>query len=190
MTAYPSEQKRYMILDSAFYLFSTKGFYETKISEIAEHAGIAKGTVYLYFSSKEELFKEITRRNFSLFLDELTDELNKTDSFENELTIIAKHHLTYFYSMRNHTRIFFQGLNSDPEFMQLMFEHIENYVNLVSDVLDIESILEPKLHAKAFIGILENYKMDILFTNDFTMEDLGQRVNFAVKLFVSGYKHK
>ncbi|NBI28797.1 TetR/AcrR family transcriptional regulator [Chengkuizengella sp. YPA3-1-1] len=179
-----------MILDSAFYLFSTKGFYETKISEIAEHAGIAKGTVYLYFSSKEELFKEITRRNFNVFLIELTDELSKTDSFENKLNIIAKHHLTYFYSMRNHTRIFFQGLNNDPEFMQLMFEHIENYVNLVSEILDVESIIEAKLHAKAFIGILENYKMDILFSKDFTMEDLSQRVSFAVKLFMNGYNNK
>ncbi|MDP5272689.1 TetR/AcrR family transcriptional regulator [Chengkuizengella axinellae] len=183
-----SEQKHDIILDSAFYLFSTKGFYETKIAEIAEHAGVAKGTVYLYFSSKEELFKEMTRRNFDEFLDGLSNELTRSSSFAEKLNKIADHHLSYFYNMRNHTRIFFQGLNNDPEFMEVMFHHIENYVNLVTNVMESESINESKLHAKAFVGMLENYKMDILFTKSFTKDHLNQRVDFAVKLFMNGCK--
>ncbi|MET3209221.1 UNVERIFIED_CONTAM: AcrR family transcriptional regulator [Paenibacillus sp. PvR008] len=50
------------ILDAAYTIFGTKGFYESKISEIAEQAGVAKGTVYLYFKSKEQLFTAVTRR--------------------------------------------------------------------------------------------------------------------------------
>jgi len=45
------------ILEAAFCEFSEKGFDRTKLVKIAARAGIAKGTLYLYFKSKEELFK-------------------------------------------------------------------------------------------------------------------------------------
>lgn len=47
-----SVDKHAAILDAAYELFGSGGFYETKMSEVAERAGIAKGTVYLYFKSK------------------------------------------------------------------------------------------------------------------------------------------
>lgn len=58
-----SVDKHAAILDAAYELFGSGGFYETKMSEVAERAGIAKGTVYLYFKSKEELFMAVTRRD-------------------------------------------------------------------------------------------------------------------------------
>lgn len=45
------------ILDAALGLFVDKGFSATKIEDIAEGAGVSKGTVYLYFKSKEDIFK-------------------------------------------------------------------------------------------------------------------------------------
>lgn len=47
------------ILDAALELFGTKGFVSTKIDDIAKQAGVSKGTVYLYYPSKETLFKEM-----------------------------------------------------------------------------------------------------------------------------------
>lgn len=57
----PRFDKRQAILDTALQLFIEKGYLETKISDIAEAAGIAKGSVYGYFPSKEELFTELLR---------------------------------------------------------------------------------------------------------------------------------
>lgn len=51
--------KRNLILEKAFELFFEKGYLDTKIIDIAEAAGIGKGTVYEYFNSKEELFAEL-----------------------------------------------------------------------------------------------------------------------------------
>ncbi len=49
------------ILDAALDLFVEKGFSATRIEEIAKRAGVTKGTPYLYFSSKEDLFKAMVR---------------------------------------------------------------------------------------------------------------------------------
>src|SRR5262252_7462295 len=56
-TARPAE-----ILDAALAAFAERGFAATRLDDVAARAGITKGTLYLYFSSKEELFKAVVRQ--------------------------------------------------------------------------------------------------------------------------------
>ena len=58
----PSDQPRVAILDAAEQLFVRYGFKKTSIDDVARAARIGKGSVYLHFSSKEELFAEVVRR--------------------------------------------------------------------------------------------------------------------------------
>ena len=50
------------ILDAALACFAERGFAATRLDDVARHAGITKGTLYLYFPNKEELFKEVVRQ--------------------------------------------------------------------------------------------------------------------------------
>jgi len=63
------------LLDAALDLFVEKGFAATKVDEVAARAGVSKGTLFLYFSSKEELFKEVVRQNISGHFAEWDGEL-------------------------------------------------------------------------------------------------------------------
>lgn len=56
------DMKAKILKESSLY-FARNGFGDTKISELARHIGIGQGTIYLYFSSKEELFDEIRKRS-------------------------------------------------------------------------------------------------------------------------------
>jgi len=64
-TIRPAEalSKREQILNAAVTVFSTRGYRATLVDEIAQEAGVAKGTLYLYFSSKEEMYLEAFREN-------------------------------------------------------------------------------------------------------------------------------
>src|SRR5947209_1285330 len=53
------------LLDAALDLFVEKGFAATRAEEVAVRAGVSKGTLFLYFPSKEELFKAVVRENIS-----------------------------------------------------------------------------------------------------------------------------
>ena len=53
------------LLDAALDLFVEKGFAATRVEEVAARAGVSKGTLFLYFQSKEELFKAVVRENIS-----------------------------------------------------------------------------------------------------------------------------
>ena len=67
------------LLDAALDLFVEKGFAATRAEEVAARAGVSKGTLFLYFDSKEELLKAVVRHNISGHFKEWNDEFS---SFE------------------------------------------------------------------------------------------------------------
>src|ERR1700726_5280430 len=58
-------ERRAAILDAALAEFAARGFADTRLDDVARHAGIAKGTIYLYFRDKENLFQELVRAKLS-----------------------------------------------------------------------------------------------------------------------------
>jgi TetR/AcrR family transcriptional regulator len=65
------------LLASALDLFVEKGFAATRVEEIAQHAGVSKGTLFLYFPSKEDLFKAVVRENISGRFAEWDEEIKR-----------------------------------------------------------------------------------------------------------------
>jgi AcrR family transcriptional regulator len=57
--------KRQSILDAALDEFAARGFADTRLDDVARRAGVAKGTIYLYFSDKESLFQDLVRTRLS-----------------------------------------------------------------------------------------------------------------------------
>jgi AcrR family transcriptional regulator len=58
------------ILDAALELFVEKGFAATRLEDVAQRAGVSKGTVYLYFDSKDDLFKAVIRSGMVRAIEE------------------------------------------------------------------------------------------------------------------------
>ena len=58
------------LLDAALTLFVEKGFAASRAEEVAQRAGVSKGTLYLYYPSKEDLFKAVVRHNLSTLIAE------------------------------------------------------------------------------------------------------------------------
>ena len=82
----PKRAKRDLILDTAFQLFVEKGYLDTKVIDIAEAAGIGKGTVYEYFTSKETLFAELlTTHVLNHYIKQTEQFVNTDDSCEEQL---------------------------------------------------------------------------------------------------------
>lgn len=65
------------LLAAALDLFVEKGFAATRVDEVAQRAGVSKGTLFLYFTSKEELFKAVVRENISGRFAEWNDEFDR-----------------------------------------------------------------------------------------------------------------
>ena len=84
MTAYQrarkagqKQQRRQTILDAAWQMYQTTPYESLAIASIAERVGLAKGTMYLYFATKEELFLALTERELYAWLAEVDARLNE-----------------------------------------------------------------------------------------------------------------
>ena len=72
-------RRRDEILRAATDLFSEKGYHEVTMEEIAEEMGVSKGTIYNYFSSKENLYLEILKESFEAIEELLHEEIENSD---------------------------------------------------------------------------------------------------------------
>jgi TetR/AcrR family transcriptional regulator len=75
------------LLEAALDLFVEKGFAATRAEEVAVRAGVSKGTLFLYFPSKEELFKAVVRENLARQVSEGASELDSFTGPSGELLL-------------------------------------------------------------------------------------------------------
>ena len=73
------------LLSAALDLFVEKGFAATRVEEVAQRAGVSKGTLFLYFPSKEELFKAVVRENLSGRFFEWSDEIDRFEGSAQDM---------------------------------------------------------------------------------------------------------
>jgi len=78
------------IFAAALLCFNEKGYAETTISDIAEKAGISKGGLYHYFTTKRELFLELFLYRVTQYSEQLRGHIQKTDTPEKRLQILMK----------------------------------------------------------------------------------------------------
>ncbi|MEM6962677.1 MAG: TetR/AcrR family transcriptional regulator [Myxococcota bacterium] len=84
-----AEGKRERILASAIRVFAEKGFYATRVSEIAKAAGVADGTIYLYFKNKDDVLISIFEDRLSRLLEVLREEVARESNVERQLEKIV-----------------------------------------------------------------------------------------------------
>lgn len=82
------QQKREALLNTAFYLFSTKGLPKTSVSDITARAGVAKGTFYLYFEDKLDIRNKLISHKASQLFTAAYDALTQTDITDIEEKIL------------------------------------------------------------------------------------------------------
>ncbi|MGI9035440.1 MAG: TetR/AcrR family transcriptional regulator [Pyrinomonadaceae bacterium] len=110
--------KREAILRSATRVFSQNGYFNSKVADIAREAGIADGTVYLYFKSKEEILHSIFDRAMEEFIAEGKREISGIEKADERLRRIAQLHLEKLGADRDMAIVFQVELRGSIKFMQ------------------------------------------------------------------------
>lgn len=82
------------ILDAALQLFTEKGFSATRMMDVAKVAGISKGTLYLYFESKEAIFREVVQQRITPQLDQVEKQ---ADQFEGRYADLLRQLINHWW---------------------------------------------------------------------------------------------
>lgn len=132
------QEKRELIIETALEVFATYGYHGTSISMIAQHAGIAKGLLYIYFKSKEELLKAIVNEGIEKSV-KLFEPILSKDFKEDELTteLFSNLFKQFFKILKENTPFwqFYYALTFQPHVAEIIFREYEYMVNPYLDVL-------------------------------------------------------
>src|SRR5438477_7767289 len=102
------------ILEAARKVFAERGFHEATVDDIAEAAGVAKGTVYLYYQSKRDVYFAALKFGISQMYASLLQETKKVSTPEEKLKALIAAKLAYFDENRDFFKIYYSELGNIP----------------------------------------------------------------------------
>jgi len=106
------------ILEAGEKLFAKKGFYPTTMEEVARAAGLAKGTIYLHFNDKRDLFFSIIEKKLDILLEKIEKEMRKDEFPSQRIKLAIGIHLKFLEENRD----FFKIMQALPESLKQEME--------------------------------------------------------------------
>ena len=114
----PAGDKREAILRAAIKVFANSGYFNSKVADIAREAGVADGTVYLYFKSKEDILHSIFDRSVEDALGAAREQIKRVSDPKEKLRRIALLHLERLGADRDLAVVFQVELRGSTKFME------------------------------------------------------------------------
>ena len=155
--------KREAILRAAIRVFARNGYFNSKVADIASEAGVADGTVYLYFKSKEEILHSIFDRSMEDAIAHGRKQLEGVSDAREKLRRIALLHLERLGADRDLAVVFQVELRGSTKFMEeFSAAGFAEYLGLIRSTIEEgqrEGVFRPELNAKVvakvFFGALD-----------------------------------
>ncbi len=185
------EEKKRKIINAAIKIFARNGYFNSRVSEIAKEAGVADGTIYIYFSSKEELLSAIFDEALQVFVEESTRLLEGIEDPIEKLRNIVYLHLKHLGSNRDLAMVFQIEFRHNIVFMERLSKtRLADYFKIIESVVTegqkkgVFKELNPRFCAKVLFGIIDEMVTSWLIANkNYSLE---KDADIIVNTFVYG----
>src|SRR2546423_8857312 len=159
----PPAPKRDALLRAAIDVFAERGYFNAQVADVARAAGVAAGTVYLYFRSKDDLLISIFERGMRAALEEGRAAGAKLSDQRERLRSFARLHLGRLGRDRNLAIVFQVELRQSTKFMERFSSTLlRDYLGLIREAIEdgqrdgvFRSDIKPTVAAKILFGALD-----------------------------------
>lgn len=155
--------KHDMILRAAITVFARNGYFNSKVSDVAREAGVADGTVYLYFKNKDDLLFSIITEMLDSFIAHVRAAITPLSSPLAQLREIARLHLDMLGRDRDLAVVFEVEIRHSTKFMEeFSTKKLSEYLDLIQQVIEagqqageFRPDINPRIATKVFFGALD-----------------------------------
>ncbi|MGB5695302.1 MAG: TetR/AcrR family transcriptional regulator [Polyangiales bacterium] len=190
-------EKRDRILKAAVKVFAKSGFYATRVSEIAKAAGVADGTIYLYFKNKDDVLITIFEDGITRLLAILREVAESDEPFENRISRIIELQLGLLEDQRDLAEVITVNLRQSSRLLKqyaapLFMQYIDVIAGVVREGQEQGAFrrdLNPRVVARSLFGALDA----ILLTWALGEGDpaaLRKAAAHCASLFLEGLRHR
>jgi len=184
--------KRDAILRAAIETFAARGFFNAQVADVARSAGVAAGTVYLYFRGKDDLLISIFERTMTDAIAAGRESVGAKRGAIERLREIARLHFERLGRDRNLAVVFQVELRQSTKFMeQFSATYLREYLGIIRDVIAqgqaqgaFRQGINPTLAAKMFFGGLDEMATNWILSR--RKYSLAAQADAVVDIFVGG----
>jgi Transcriptional regulator len=189
--------RRAEILEQAEKIFSTKGYHNVTVAEIASASGFAIGSLYQFFDGKEHLYTTMISEKLDLMYAEIREEVNAAKDVADKIVTLIDAHLKFVENNTDFCRIFLRGENDAlSEIMNVLrqkliddyFKHVTFVENFLKTGIrsGLLRSLPPHQMASALIHLIRSAASEWLLIP--TKEPLLSQRDFILDIFLNGVK--
>jgi TetR/AcrR family fatty acid metabolism transcriptional regulator len=187
-----SDDKRSRILHAAVKVFARRGYFASRVADVARRAGVADGTIYLYFRNKEDILVSLFDEVMSEHLEGKRREVEPGAGAPARLRAIAERHLGLLGRNRELAVVFQVELRQSTKFMErFTASWLQDYFALIAEVIEqgqregtLRADLPVKVATKAFFGMLDEMVTSWILSRK--QYDLVALAGPVVDLFLRG----
>lgn len=158
-----SADKRERILKGAIKVFARKGFYAARVSEIAKAAGVADGTIYLYFRNKEDVLVSVFEDRITQLVKVLREAVAEDAPFEHRFRRVVELQLGLLEGQRDLAEVVTVNLRQSPKMLKqyalpLFTQYLEVIASLIADGQQRGAVrldVNPRVIARSLWGALD-----------------------------------
>ena len=184
--------KYHLILEAAVKVFARQGFYQSTVAQIAKEAGVADGTIYLYFKNKDDIlvhfFHYKTKQVFERFRTEVDNAQSSLDKLRN----LIRRHLSEFQQDRDMAVLYQVGTHQIDRLAEDQIREMSKmYQDLVSEIVEVGQ-QEGSIRKDLYVGLVKRFilgAVDEVINTWLHSEhdyDLVSMADPLVELFVRG----
>jgi TetR/AcrR family fatty acid metabolism transcriptional regulator len=184
--------KRDLILRAATRVFAQNGFFQSQVADVARVAGVAAGTVYLYFKSKDDLLVSIFERSMSEVIGEGRAAVEGIADPADRLSRIARLHLGRLGRDKHLAVVFQVELRQSVKFMErFSATFLQDYLKLIREAIAdgqqagvFRKDISATTATKIFFGALDEMATNWMLSR--RKYDLAAEADAVVDLFING----
>jgi len=189
-----SSDKYDRILDAALRVFAQKGFYNTKVSEVAREAGVADGTIYNYFKSKDDILIMLFEERMDWILERLRSEL--TGDVEVQIRRFIELHLNLAEVSPDLAEFITVELRQSDKFLRdYANDKFAEYLSVLSGLIErgqAESVfraeIDARLASRAMFGSLDEILLTLTLQSRARSIDASNTARQVADLFLAGLR--
>ncbi|WP_054948646.1 TetR/AcrR family transcriptional regulator [Numidum massiliense] len=179
------------ILDAAYRVFGDKGYHTARMDDIAKAAGVAKGTLYLYFRNKEVMFQAMLTKILDDYLAVHEQIARSERPFGEKLAALLKHHLLFIRDRHNFVKAHMNEVLAIDALQEKWRNSVEReralFVRCLVEEYPFLNERDAYLCFLSFCGMSDGMVYDLCWLDDgLTDSMVEERARFAANLLISG----
>lgn len=183
------------IIEGAGAAFAHLGFYRTTISQIAGQAGVADGTIYLYFKNKEDILYQYIQFKTERFFKRIRKAVDAGEGAEEKLRQLIRCHLREFQNDRDMAVIFQSEVRYRRDIVPQVKDISKLYLDYLTEIIELGQ-MEGLLRQDLFMGLVKRFILGAVegMINTWVAADgkydLESMADPLVDLYLGGIRHR